>query len=99
MRSGIRCMVALALVGCSLYWLGSKVSRPFTLLSSTSKEVRETTVKLQAIRSENEGLRRGIAYMNTEEGKAQAGRWSGLVRKGERRLLIPEDSGYRPQPQ
>lgn len=87
-----RVAVIIALAGCSLYWLGSKVARPFTLLSSTNREVHELDAKLQAMRAENEGLRRGIIFMNTPEGKAQAGRWSGLVMKGERRLLIPEDS-------
>ncbi len=91
MWPAFKIVVALALAGCALYWMGSKVSRPFTLLSRESKDVREISGKLQSVRGENEGLRRGIAYMNTPEGKAQAGRWSGLVKKGERRLLIPDD--------
>ncbi len=89
-------VVALALAGCALYWVGSKVSRPFTLLSRETKDIREISGKLRDIRSENEGLRRGIVFMDTPEGKAQAGRWSGLVKKGERRLLIPEDSTQPP---
>jgi hypothetical protein len=94
-----RVVVALALCGCSLYWLGAKVSRPFSLLRSTGREVREINAKLQEVRTENEGLRRGILYMQTAEGKAQAGRWSGLVKPGERRLLVPEDPGVGSTPQ
>jgi hypothetical protein len=84
-------VVTLALAGCALFWLGSRVSRPFTLYARERADVSELSSKLQGIHSENDGLRRAIGYMDTAEGKAQAGRWSGLVKKGERRLLIPEE--------
>jgi len=84
-------IVAVALAGCVLYGLGSRLARPITLYSRETGEVRKISRDLQAIRIENEGLRRTISYMNTPEGKAQAARWAGMVKKGERRLIIPED--------
>lgn len=80
-----------ALAICILYAVGSGLVRIGTIYIREVGEVRQISGGVQAFRRENGYMRRSIEYMKTAEGKEQAARWSGLVRNGERRLIIPED--------
>jgi hypothetical protein len=80
-----------ALAICLLYAVGSGLVRIGTIYIREIGEVRQISSGLQAVRRENGDLRLGIKHMYTAEGKERAARWSGLVRRGERRLIVPED--------
>jgi len=65
-----------------------KISRPYLLSYSESKEVAETQKQMDAARAENRQLARDIADISTPRGKEAEARKLGWVKKGETAIVV-----------
>ncbi len=74
----------------AVVWFGTKQAvHSVGLLSSESRETRRVAQGLVALRAENASIERQIAYTKTERGQAAAARKYGLVKPGERTIVLP----------
>jgi cell division protein FtsB len=78
------------------FWLLNKGMRPIRLISHEKRERDKVVAEYNALRQENEQLRRQLAHIKTQRGISQAARKQGFVKPGEISLVIPESTTPKP---
>jgi cell division protein FtsB len=79
-------------------WLVYKVLRPIRLFDNEQRQKARIVAEYKSLRTQNDDLRRQLAYIKTSRGIAQAARKQGFVKPGEISLVIPERESNPPKP-
>ncbi len=80
----------IGIIGVAVFLIISKLSRPYMIGYSESKEIIETKQQISNAESENKSMHSDIQYLQTDRGKEAEARRLGWVKPGEIAIVVEQ---------